>query len=87
LKSLAFRHALDVELRPGDICYITGVSGAGKSVLLREMYNLTPEDQRVFLDDIPLESDKSLIDIIDIPLLTPSSFSARPACPMPWRCC
>ena len=31
-------HECSLELGPGDICYITGASGAGKSVLLRELY-------------------------------------------------
>jgi ABC-type ATPase with predicted acetyltransferase domain len=68
LEKTSFHHALDVELRPGDICYITGSSGAGKSVLLREMIDLVPQDRRIRLEDIPLESDKSLIDSIEGPI-------------------
>jgi uncharacterized protein len=68
LEHLSFHHALDIQLRPGDICYITGPSGAGKSVLLREMIQLVPDDRRICLDDIPLESNQSLIDSIEGPL-------------------
>ncbi len=68
LEKMSFRHVVDVELRAGDICYITGPSGAGKSVLLREMYNLVPQDQRIRLEDIPLESNQSLIDSIEGPI-------------------
>jgi ABC-type ATPase with predicted acetyltransferase domain len=69
LKQTFFRHTLDIQLRPGDICYITGPSGAGKSVLLREMIGLVPDRQRICLEDIGLESNQSLIDSIDGPLL------------------
>jgi ABC-type ATPase with predicted acetyltransferase domain len=69
LGRLPANHSLDVQLRPGDICYITGFSGAGKSVLLREMARLVPDDLRIRLEDIPLESNQSLIDSVDGPLL------------------
>jgi ABC-type ATPase with predicted acetyltransferase domain len=69
LEQASFRHTLDIQLRPGDICYITGPSGAGKSVLLREMIGLVPDRQQICLDDIGLESNQSLIDSIDGPLL------------------
>lgn len=57
-------HRLNLQLRDGDICYITGASGAGKTVLLNEMYAIAPADERIRLDEIPLEPDKSLIDCI-----------------------
>jgi ABC-type ATPase with predicted acetyltransferase domain len=69
LQRASFRHALDIQLRPGDICYITGPSGAGKSVLLRQMIGLVPDRQRICLEDIGLESNQSLIDSIEGPLL------------------
>lgn len=68
LEKMSFQHVLDVELRPGDICYITGPSGAGKSVLLREMYNAIPKTQHIRLEDIPLETNQSLIDSIKGPI-------------------
>ncbi len=59
------RHECTLKLAAGDICYITGASGAGKSVLLGELYEQMPPDQRLWLHDIPLESDKSLVDCIE----------------------
>lgn len=55
--------ALDV--RPGDVVYITGQSGSGKSVLLRELARQMREDsawgQVVSIDDVALE-DRPLVD-------------------------
>ena len=59
------RHNCTIEINAGDIVYITGPSGAGKSVLLREIYSQTPESQRVRLDAIELEDDRSVVDCID----------------------
>jgi len=64
LRRQAFSHTLDIELDEGDICYITGRSGAGKSILLNALYAQAPEHDRLRLDDIPLEADQSLIDSI-----------------------
>ena len=58
-------HGLDIQLRPGEICYITGPSGAGKSVLMRQMYELLPDEQRIRLEDIGLDTEQSLIDTIE----------------------
>jgi len=57
------------ELRAGDICYITGASGAGKSVLLKELYNATDDDEKVELADIELPENSALVDCIDADLL------------------
>lgn len=54
-----------IELRPGDICYITGPSGSGKSVLLQELYAAADESERIELDGIDLPDDRSLVDCID----------------------
>jgi uncharacterized protein len=62
LEQMSFCHALDIQLRPGDICYITGPSGSGKSVLLQQMATLVTPNNRIELEDIPLETDQSLID-------------------------
>ncbi len=55
-------HECQVRLQDGDICYITGASGAGKSVLLGELQNAVSSDESVNLDEIELEDDRSLID-------------------------
>ncbi len=65
LRTKPFIHKCRVTLNDGDICYIVGASGAGKSVLLRELYSQTPAGERVRLDDIELEDDRSVVDCID----------------------
>ena len=55
---------LGVLVEEGDICFLTGPSGSGKSVLLREMSGEFDESETVFLQDIELESDASLVDCL-----------------------
>jgi ABC-type ATPase with predicted acetyltransferase domain len=59
------KHHCALTVRPGDIVYITGASGAGKSVLLKALYEQSPELERLRLSDIPIETDRSLIDCIE----------------------
>ena len=61
----AITHKCELELRSGDVCYITGASGSGKSVLLNELYELWDAHERLRLGDIALETDKSLVDCIE----------------------
>ncbi len=65
LKSGSLCHKCKINLKAGDICYITGASGAGKSVLLRELYELVPAQDRLNLDDVKLEKGKTLVDCIE----------------------
>ena len=65
LRSNVVCHKCKINLKAGDICYITGASGAGKSVLLTELYKLAPADERLMLCDIELEKDKALVDCIE----------------------
>jgi len=58
-------HGVKLDLRPGEICYITGASGAGKSVLLREMYDSVDPEMRLWLDDVALEEAKSLVECVE----------------------
>lgn len=51
----------DIELKKGDIAYITGDSGGGKSVLMRELLLLT---NGVSTEDVEIDNDKPLIDTI-----------------------
>lgn len=62
LKEQRLHHACRLNLKPGQICYITGSSGAGKSVLLNALYEQIKPAERIRLDTIPLEDDASLID-------------------------
>jgi ABC-type ATPase with predicted acetyltransferase domain len=65
LKQNTITHQCDIKLSPGDICYITGPSGSGKSVLLREFYNTFDSGQKINIDDIPLPDDKACVDCIE----------------------
>lgn len=57
---------LDMEVKQGDIVYITGQSGGGKSVLLRELSCQMAERGKsvINLDQVVLDPDKALIDQI-----------------------
>jgi len=65
LRTGGIEHKCQVKLKPGDICYLTGASGSGKSVLLRELYEQADVDERIDLNDIELSKDKTLIDCIE----------------------
>jgi ABC-type ATPase with predicted acetyltransferase domain len=55
-------HHCTIDIRPGDIVCITGPSGSGKSVMLRELEKCFPASDRVNLDEIELSPDRTLID-------------------------
>ena len=65
LNENAVVHRCCVDLSDGQICYITGPSGAGKSVILRSMYDRCDKNERLWLDDIELASDKCVVDCVD----------------------
>ncbi len=58
-------HHCQVEINDGDIVYITGPSGVGKTILLQELEKSVPVCDRVNLGQITLARDRSLIDCID----------------------
>jgi ABC-type ATPase with predicted acetyltransferase domain len=60
------RHKVEVEVRAGQVCFITGPSGAGKTLLMRRLYTAT-RAPKVWLDDIPLPADRAVIDCMDRP--------------------
>jgi ABC-type ATPase with predicted acetyltransferase domain len=65
LKNNAITHSCDIKLSGGEICYITGASGSGKSVLLREFYNTLARNEKVNINDIPLPDDKTCVDCFE----------------------
>lgn len=65
LNDLAVCHRCRLKVRDGDIVYITGASGTGKSVLLREFEKLIPAEERVNLNEIELEAGRAVADCID----------------------
>lgn len=62
-------YSCQLQINTGDIVYISGPSGAGKTVLLRELEKSVPSSDRMNLDRIKLPNDKTLIDCIDGDLL------------------
>ncbi|HSV27078.1 MAG TPA: ATP-binding cassette domain-containing protein [Sedimentisphaerales bacterium] len=57
-------HSIDINLEKGDICYITGPSGAGKTLLLRKLYEQTAAP-KVWLENVPLSRERAVIDCIE----------------------
>jgi len=55
----------ELEINEGDIVYITGPSGSGKSVLLKELERAIPSCEKINLARIALPADKTLIDCVD----------------------
>lgn len=64
LKRQQLHHECRLHLQRGQICFVTGSSGAGKSVLLNAFYEQVPSTKRIRLDEIPLEKQAPLIDCI-----------------------
>ena len=62
-------HTCRLEVNTGDIIYITGASGTGKSILLKELQKCIPASDRIDLAQIDLPSDKTLIDCVEGDLL------------------
>ena len=57
-------HRCRLDINAGDIVYITGPSGAGKTVLLRELEKSIPACERINISEIELPADKTVIDCL-----------------------
>ena len=68
LTAQCFTYTCRLEINCGDIVYLTGPSGAGKSVLLAELEKTVPTGEGINLADVPLSTDRTLIDCIDADL-------------------
>jgi ABC-type ATPase with predicted acetyltransferase domain len=55
-------HRCCVDINAGDIVYITGPSGAGKTVLLKELEKSMPASEKVNINEMELPADKAVID-------------------------
>ncbi|MCE5185450.1 MAG: ATP-binding cassette domain-containing protein [Planctomycetaceae bacterium] len=64
LTKQARRRPLRVEVGAGQIVCIVGAGGAGKTRLLRSLYEQAPANERLLLETIALEKDASAIDCI-----------------------
>jgi ABC-type ATPase with predicted acetyltransferase domain len=60
-----FRHSCTMDIRDGDIVYITGASGAGKTVLLKELEKKVPASQSINLARIELPGDRMVVECLD----------------------
>jgi ABC-type ATPase with predicted acetyltransferase domain len=63
-------HSCKIDIQPGDIIYLTGPSGSGKSVLLRELENAIDPKERININEIELPHDKTVIDCFGMGLLS-----------------
>ncbi|MEJ5260033.1 MAG: ATP-binding cassette domain-containing protein [Anaerohalosphaeraceae bacterium] len=59
---------ISVELTAGQICLLTGPSGSGKTLLLRQFFQQADAESRIWLEEIVLESERSVIDCVQEPL-------------------
>jgi energy-coupling factor transporter ATP-binding protein EcfA2 len=57
-------HSCELEAEAGDIIYITGASGAGKSVILRELEKCVERPERVNLDEMDFSGEGAVIDLV-----------------------
>jgi uncharacterized protein len=64
LRKGGMTHHCLVDINAGDIIYITGPSGAGKTVLLRELEKSMPASERVNINEIELPADKAVVDCL-----------------------
>jgi ABC-type ATPase with predicted acetyltransferase domain len=65
LKNNSVIHSCEIRLFAGEIAYLTGPSGSGKSVLLREFFSTFDNSDKINIDDIPLPDDKTTVDCIN----------------------
>ena len=70
-------HRCRIEVLAGDIIFITGPSGAGKTVLLDAMADAIDPGDRLRMGDIPLENDRPVIDCFDGAVLSATGTLSR----------
>lgn len=61
-------HQVHFDLSAGGICFITGPSGGGKSVVLRELYKQFSTDDKIMLNEISADRNERLVDCFDCDL-------------------
>jgi uncharacterized protein len=66
----------EIDIYPGDIIFITGASGAGKSIVLKELQKVIPAKKAINIDELAIPADKTVIDCIDASTLDSLSMLA-----------
>ena len=72
LKNNSPCHKCKLKISKGDIVYLTGASGSGKSVLFKEIYHYFSQNLKlntINIDNIKLPIDKAVIDCIKANLI------------------
>jgi ABC-type ATPase with predicted acetyltransferase domain len=77
IKHQRLRHHCCLEVYPGDIIYLTGASGGGKTVMLDAMYEQIDEQNRLRLDSIELTDAVPVIDCMDKPVFASTEAFSR----------
>ncbi len=57
--------SISLDVGPGQICLLTGPSGTGKTLLMRQIFQQIDEPLRLWLDDVVLQSDRCVIDCVN----------------------
>jgi hypothetical protein len=65
LDRIRFKCDFKIEINPGDIVYITGPSGTGKTVILRELQRMMKNQNPVDLATIKIPKENPVVDCID----------------------
>lgn len=65
LSRIAFECKCTIEIEPGDIIYITGPSGTGKTVILNELKKMMKNESSIDLATIKIPKEKPVVDCID----------------------
>lgn len=65
IENKCITHKTALTIRPGDVCFVTGASGSGKSVLIRELYESYDDKDKINLDDISFADSRRVVDCLD----------------------
>ncbi|MEN6385123.1 MAG: ATP-binding cassette domain-containing protein, partial [Phycisphaerales bacterium] len=65
LKQNAVTHCCSINFEPGQIVYLTGPSGSGKSVLLREFFTNFKNENKINIDEISLPDNQICVDCFE----------------------